>query len=223
MGMGMGMARLLLGLAFPFVAGCAGEKAQQLPALPSYGKVTPVDEARRDPSLAAFRDSLLAIVGRRDSAALAARIAPTIRFSFGESAGGAAGFMRQWSASMDRLWPTLDDVLRHGGRIQDTVSFVAPWTFNALPDSLDAFDYLIIRDSGVVVYAAPDSASIGTLSLDIVRRGGGLSDSLWRSIRLPDDRMGFVEVKHVRSPVDYRIGFRKISGRWLIDFFVSGD
>jgi hypothetical protein len=226
----LGGATRLCGLALLLACGaCRGEKAPAPPALPElagWGKARPVDDASKDPSLAAFRDTLLDIARRRDSAALSARLAPTIRFSFGDSRGGPAGFFAHWKKyqSMDKLWTTLADVLEHGGRMRDSVSFMAPWTFTALPDSLDAFEYLVVRDSNVVVQArASSDSAIGTLSFDIVRTNGPPTDSLWRAISLRDGRTGFVESRSIRSPVDYRIGLRKSGGRWMIDFFVAGD
>jgi hypothetical protein len=196
-----------------------------LPALTGWGKARPKDEASQDPTLVAFRDTLRSIVERRDSAALAQRLAPTVKFSFGDSKGGPAGLFANWHQhrSMPQLWSTLSDVLAHGG-VFETGSFYAPWTFKALPDSLDAFEYLVVRDSNVVVRAKPDAkdAGFGTLSYDIVRAGGP-PDSLWRAIKLKDDRTGYVEAQHIRSPVEWRIGIRKYGGRWLIDFFVAGD
>lgn len=197
----------------------------QLPALIGWGKARPKDEASRDPTLVAFRDTLLAIVQRRDSAALVQHMAPTIKFSFGDAKGGPGGLFANWRQyrSIPKLWSTLNDVLTHGG-VFETGSFYAPWTFKALPDSLDAFEYLVVRDSGVVVRAKPDAtdAGFGMLSYDIVRAGGP-PDSVWRAIKLKDDRTGYVEADHIRSPVEWRVGIRKYGGRWLIDFFVAGD
>jgi hypothetical protein len=204
----------------------SGTSTPSLPALEGFGKARPVDDASKDPSLAATRDSLLDIARRRDSAALRRFIAPTAKVSFGDSKPGTDGHFAYWRQyqSMDRLWTTLADVLQHGGRLQGG-TFFAPWTFQALPDSLDAFQFLVVRDSNVIVRAKPDAADagFGTLSYDIVHAGGDRADSLWRSIGLRDGRTGYVEAAHIRSPVDYRIGLRKIGGRWMIDFFVAGD
>ena len=241
-----GVARRRWRLAFLFAAvGCGGESIQRfdsagkaiserrsdpvvaLPALTGLGKARPVDEGPRDPSLVAFRDTLLAIAERRDSAALHALISPTVKYSFGESQGGPAGLFAHWKKyqSMDRLWATITDVVSHGGRFVDPRWFNAPWTFNALPDSLDAFEHLIVRDSGVVVRVKPDIADpgLGTLSYDIVRAGVYRPDSVWREIRLPDRRTAYVEARHIRSSVDWRMGMRKVGNRWVIDFFVAGD
>lgn len=212
------------------LAACGVEQSQSkqpvLPELPGFGKARPVDEAR-EPSLIAARDSILAIARRRDSAALRKWLAPTIKFSFGDSRGGPDGLFAHWHKyeSMDRLWTVVTDVLTHGGKMQGPDSFIAPWTFLALPDSLDAFEYLVVRDSGVTMHVAANAsdAGIGTLSYDIVRMSATYGDSLWRGITLPDGRTGFVETKHIRSPVEYRIGLRRFGARWMIDFFVAGD
>ena len=189
-----------------------------LPVIDGIVSVTPVDEAPRD--------SLLDIARRRDTTALAEFMDPGIRYTFGDSQG-RRGFFAYWMKyeSLDKLWQTMVDVLAHGGLFRDSASFTAPWTFTALPDTLDAFEHLVIRDSAVVVRAAPDSSSapIGTLSYTVVRASGERADSVWRSIRLPDDRLVYVHASNVRSPVGYRMGLAKQNGRWVIQFFVAGD
>ncbi len=194
--------------------------------LPSIGKVRPLDEAARDPQFAAFRDSLLRIVARRDTTALLAIVAPEIKSSFGGN-DGLAGFREQWRLGQpdSKLWSVLDDVLRHGGRFSGAESFWAPWTFLALPDSLDAFEHLIIRDSAVVVRetAGPASAVLGLLSYDIVRAGEYDPEAAWRAIALADGRRGYVAVAQIRSPVDYRAGFTRRDGRWWLVILVAGD
>lgn len=194
--------------------------------LPSVGKVRPLDEAARDPHFAAFRDSLLGIVARRDTTALLAIVAPEIKSSFG-GGDGLAGFREHWRLDQpdSMLWAVLDDVLRHGGRFAGEESFWAPWTFLALPDTLDAFEHLIIRDSAVVVResADPASAALGVLSYDIVRAGEYDPEAAWRAIVLADGRRGFVSAAQVRSPVDYRAGFERRAGRWWLVILVAGD
>jgi hypothetical protein len=191
----------------------------------TYGKAYPVDEGERDPGFAAFRDSLLRIIARRDTSALLAIVAPDVKVSFGGD-DGLRGFREHWRLDDPdtELWATLDDVLRHGGR-HSAGMFVAPWTFHALPDSLDAFEHLVVRDSGVVVRERPDAASaaLAVLSFDIVRAGPYGGKSPWRAIALGDGRVGYVESSRIRSPVDYRAGFARREGRWRLVFFVAGD
>lgn len=194
--------------------------------VPTYGKAFPIDEASRDPGFTAFRDSLLQIVERRDTTALFAVLAPEIKSSFGGD-DGIGGFREHWRIGEPdtELWAVLQDVLRHGGRFSGPDHFYAPYTFDALPDSLDAFEHLIVRDSGVVVRERPDpaSAALATLSFDIVRAGPYAADPSWRAIALAEDRVGYVEGVHIRSPIDYRAGFERRAGRWWLVVLVAGD
>jgi hypothetical protein len=194
--------------------------------IPTFGKAYPVDEALRDPGFAAFRDSLLRIVGRRDTTALFAVLAPEIKSSFGGDEG-ISDFRTHWriSESNTELWSVLQDVLQHGGRFTGPDAFYAPYTFGALPDSLDAFEHLVVRDSGVVVRERPDSASaaLATLSFDIVRAGPYSAESSWRAIALGEGRVGYVEGGRIRSPIDYRAGFERRRGRWWLVLLVAGD
>lgn len=194
--------------------------------VPTFGKAYPVDEAPRDPGFAAFRDTLLRIVERRDTTALFAIIAPEIKSSFGGD-DGIAGFREHWRLGEPEteLWAVLQDVLQHGGRFSGPDHFYAPYTFDALPDSLDAFEHLIVRDSGVVVRERPDasSAALATLSFDIVRAGPYSADPSWRAIALANGRMGYIEGTRIRSPIDYRAGFERRAGRWWLVVLVAGD
>ncbi len=210
-------------------AGAPGAAPDAAPAaahLASIGKVRPLDEAARDPHFAAFRDTLLRIVARRDTTALLAIVAPEIKSSFG-GGDGLDGFREHWRLDQpdSKLWSVLEDVLRHGGRFSGEESFWAPWTFLALPDTLDAFEHLIIRDSAVVVRerADPAGAVLGLLSYDIVRAGAYDPEAAWREIVLGDGRRGYVSAAQVRSPVDYRAGFERRDGRWRLVILVAGD
>lgn len=197
-----------------------------LVAVQTFGKAYPVDEGPRDAVFAAFRDSLLRIVGRRDTTALFAVIAPDIKSSLGGDEG-IPDLREQWrlSAPDTELWAVLEDVLRHGGRFASREAFYAPYTFQALPDSLDAFGYLVVRDSAVVVRERPDTASavLAILSYDIVRAGPDWDGSAWRAIALGDGRVGYVEESRIRSAIDYRAGFERRQGRWWLVVLVAGD
>ena len=72
---------------------------------------------------------------------------------------------------------------------------------------------------------------IASLSYDIVLNLSGSdsperknrADSAWVRIRLPDGREGFVSAQFIRSPTDYRAGFKKTGGKWLLTHLVAGD
>lgn len=203
--------------------------AAALPVLTGVAVTTPVDEAPRDSLLVATRDSLFAIIVRRDTAALLTYLDPAVKYSFGGDEG-RDGFLDFWREyySLDAMWRTLQDVLAHGGRFIGPTLFAAPWMYTALPDSLEVFEHLVVRDTLVAVrLAASDTASpIGTLSHTVVRASAmelQPRDSLWRAVVLADNRTAFVPAAHVRSPVDWRVGLGFENGRWTIQFFVAGD
>jgi hypothetical protein len=195
-----------------------------MPALKSIVKARPVDQATRDPALLAVRDSLIDIVARRDSAALSRHISPKVRYNFGVSNGGPAGFFATYKGQMPLLWSVLDDVLRHGGTLEGN-RFWAPWTMD-LPNGLSVEEYAIVRDSNVVVYASADSVAgmkLGTLSFDVVKLSGTRWDDIWTGIRLEDGRTGFVQSQHIRSPMQWRLAIDRYQGRWMIGLLLSGD
>lgn len=193
--------------------------------LPGLLTVTPVDEALRDPALVATRDSLLSIVSRRDTTALAVYLDPDVKYSFGEN-DGRAGLLAHWrqTASLEAMWAALYDVLSHGGRFTTSTSFSAPWTFTALPDSLDAFTHVIVRERSVPVYGAPADTGVplGMVShtVLVVR---GAPEGAWWPVTLPSGREVYVDTVRVRSPIGYRVGLGFVQGRWLIQYFVAGD
>lgn len=194
--------------------------------VPTYGKVLPVDEGPNDPAFAAFRDSVLRIVAARDTSALLALVAPDIKNSFGGD-GGPAEFRAQWRLGEpdSELWGVLDDILRHGGRFAGPDAFIAPYTFDGLPDTLDAFEHLMVRDADVPVHAGRDSTSaiLARLSYDIVRAGPYDPETTWTAIALGGERVGYVPADRIRSAVDYRLQFARRDGRWLLVFLLAGD
>lgn len=194
--------------------------------IPTYGRITPVDDALNDVGFAAFRDTALRIVAARDTSALLAIVAPEIRNSFGGN-DGVAAFRTAWrlGEADSELWAVLDDILRHGGRFSGADAFVAPFTYMALPDSLDPFEFLMVRDEDVPVYATPDEQGVivGRLSHDVVRAGPYLADPRWTAIALGGERFGYVEAHRIRSAVDYRVQFMRRDGRWLLVLLVAGD
>jgi hypothetical protein len=220
--------------------GCAELDQQQTPSTGSpsdtqsvpvgtitkYGSVTPFDEGARDSTFLVFREDLLRIVSQRDTTRLMSIVAPDVRVSFGPD-NGVAAFRDQWHPgdADSRIWAVLDDVLRHGGRFISPDFFVAPYTFFALPDSLDAFEYLVVRDTAVIVRDAADATArpLGRVSFAIVKSTTQPAPDGWTAVEIGDGRTGFIASNQVRSPVDYRVGFERQDGRWVLVFLAAGD
>ena len=133
------------------------------------------------------------------------------------------------------LWEKLSTVLSLGGTFSTSEGkklFWAPYTFSTFPEDLDAFEYAAIVGENVRVRSKPNAtASIVTnLSYDMVKATfpGGDSDREgdirgWVRVVVPDGRNGYVASRYIRSPIDYRLGFEKIRGKWLITAFIAGD
>jgi hypothetical protein len=194
-------------------------------APPSNGpKLTPVDEAGKDASLLAFRDQLVAAVRRRDADAVIALADPKIRTSFG--GGGGSEDLRR-ALQQPGVWEDFEQLLSQGGSFVGE-SFWAPYVYSAWPDAHDAFTSLAITGENVPLRESrdPSSRAIATLSHDIVQRAGepGRDEGDWRQVKTADGHTGWVEAKHVRSPVGYRAGFLKNKeGAWKMNALVAGD
>ena len=110
--------------------------------------------------------------------------------------------------------------------------FWAPYVFSRFPD-YDGFDFSAIIAKDVRVRSEPNEKApmITSLSYDIVLNLSGSdspepknkADPAWVRIRLPDGREGFVSAQFIRSPTDYRAGFKKTGGKWLLTHLVAGD
>jgi len=206
-------------------------------AVPSAhaGKLCPVDGADKDQSFRLFRDKLLNAVQNRDQAFLLSIIAPDIINSFGGN-DGKENFVKIWKPNKpdSKIWSTLDAILTLGGNFSpDRQEFWAPYVFAAFPDDKDAFSYLAIVGQNVNVRARPslDAQVITTLSYDLVKKLDNLpvaEETLagpghWLKIATPQGKPGYVAAKYARSPLDYRAGFKKKNGRWLMVALVAGD
>ena len=201
-------------------------------------KLYPVDEADLSPSFFVFRARLLGALAMRDTAFVYRHVAPDIRTSFGAD-GGIADFREHWDPGNPRseLWPLLMQTLAHGGTFSSNPAsedslfrFVAPYTFSAFPEHLDAFTHLVIVGAGVRVREAPglEAPVIAALSYDVVRlpedSPAAHEDTPgWTPVLLASGRTGYVSSAYVSSPLDYRAGFERRNGRWMMTFFVAGD
>jgi hypothetical protein len=202
------------------------------PGYSQVGKLYPVDEAARDPSLFVLRARLLEAIQKRDTAFILSSLSPDIVNSFGGN-GGVAEFKEQWRLEQpdSKLWHTLASVLALGGSFQNEGTFAAPYTFSRFPDQLDAFEHGVIVGESVRVRqkATADSPVVASLSFDIVvvtdwgAKSSGDGKQGWVRIKIASGREGYIASGYVRSPIDYRAVFEKRPGRWLITTLVVGD
>jgi len=202
--------------------------------------VPAVDEASKDASFVAFRDALRDAVAKRDVEAVLRIVDPEIKCGFGGE-DGKDNFINAWNLAVkpaeSMLWRELGEVLRLGGRFEDSngdKQFIAPYTFLDMPDEFDSFENAIVVGDGVRVREAPRASSAQIAKVDrIVVRAYPEAELVeeeingekfpWRAVGLPDGRKGFIWGKFVRMPVETRAGFSKKSGEWKMVFLVAGD
>jgi hypothetical protein len=199
-------------------------------------KLHPIDEGAKDASFKAFRDRLIEAVQQRNTRFVLTSLHPKIRLSFGGDYG-KKDFLKIWKPDSpdSRLWQEFSTILSLGGTFSTSEGkrmFWAPYTFSTFPDDLDAFEHAAIVGENVRVRSQPnETASIVTsLSYDIVKATFPNSDNLdkgdvpgWVKVVDPDGRDGYVASKYIRSPIDYRMGFERSRGKWLITAFIAGD
>lgn len=193
---------------------------------PEVRRIPPIDSCAADPGFLAFRTELQAAVERRDAAYLLSIVADDIEFSFGGEPGRDA-FAREWQ--LDRpatspLWAELGEVLRLGCVADGDDGNWAPSLF--MSEELDdPFGTALAIHPGAELHGAPGDASpvLATLDWDLVEVVEWNGEDPWQRVRTVDGREGYARSADLRSPADYRAGFRRIAGRWRMTTFIAGD
>lgn len=206
------MAAALLALA----AGAVGQT-----------RLLPVDQAASAPDFFSFRAQLQAAIARRDAEHVLGVLSRDVKLSFGGDAG-IEDFKRIWrpSAPDSRLWEVLAATLALGGTFASDGTFTAPYVFVRWPREKDAFSHMAAIGSNIRVRSAPNvgAAPLATLDFTIVELADQPAvDARWVQIKLASGQAGFVDARFLRSPIDHRVGFSKMDGRWQMVFFLAGD
>ncbi|MFN6962757.1 MAG: SH3 domain-containing protein [Pyrinomonadaceae bacterium] len=223
-------AKLSIAIVFAVLLASAAGFAQE-----RY--VRPVDEALQDKSFVEFRKKLIAAVERRDVKFLLSIVDARIKNSFGGD-DGVAEFKQQWNIGTknSKFWDEFLIVVSNGGRwIRDDESgtklFLAPYTFQAFPDDLDAFEYSVIFGKDVNLRARPsaDAPVVAKLSYNVVKITANIPKrndrdaAEWYKVETLGGKSGWVKADFVRSPIDYRAAFVKKRGVWKMTAFIAGD
>jgi hypothetical protein len=196
-------------------------------------RLAPMDEGPRDASFVKFRTEFKAIVARKDAKALMKIVVPNIQNSFGGD-NGAANFKKMWKPQSPKsdVWPVLKLVLDMGGNFDSKTEFSAPYVYSAFPSDLDGFESVVVTAADAVMRDKPkgDAAVVRKLDFDIltlvagakkIQHEAGPDD--WLEVKDAAGHHGFVLQQDVRSPIDFRGGFKKIKGRWRMVDLVVGD
>lgn len=200
--------------------------------------VRPIDEAKLDPSLLAFRTKLIAAVERRDAKFIYGILDPQVKINFG-GGQGVKDFKQTWAleSADTKFWTEFLPVIKNGGAFlrekgKRSGKFFAPYTFASFPDDLDAFEHSMIFGNDVALRKSPNASSpiVAKLSYNVVKTDTegvtptpGSETIDWHSVETLGGLKGFVKQEYVRSSLDYRAGFEKKRGQWKMVLFVSGD
>jgi len=202
-------------------------------------KITPVDEADKVPEFKKFREEFVAKMKEKDVDYLMAHVPETIKYSFGVCEG-RKGFMKDWELDSNpkgsKIWRQLLDITRLGGTFnKEKTEFTAPYVFTSFPDGFDSFEELgAIVGENVTVRSGPGikNEAVAKLDYEVVKmvfvekpvvETIGEDTCEWKKIRTADGDEGYVFGKYVRAYLDYRASFEKVDGKWMMNFFVSGD
>lgn len=202
--------------------------------------VKPVDEASQDASFLAFRTKLIAAAERKDLKYVKSIMDPKIHLSYGGHVG-INTFKDLWKNEAE-FWEEFLLVIKNGGRFAGEGKnkknfFVAPYLFIDMPEDLDHFEYFAVFGNNVNLRERPDTNApvITQLSYNIVKADESVATKRktgpakhdwkydWHKIETLGGQKGWMKAEYVRSPVDYRAGFEKKRGRWIMTYFIAGD
>jgi hypothetical protein len=189
-------------------------------------RLPPVDLCASDQSFAAFRVQLRQAIAGKDRAFILAMITDDIEVDFGGGAG-RGDFERTWT--LDRpetspLWEELGEVLDLGCVPDGEGLYWSPSMFREEGID-DPFSAALAIHPGGALHEAADASSpvVATLDWDLLTVPEWNGEAAWQRAQTADGRSGYVRSSELRSPIDYRAGFRKIDGRWRMIVFIAGD
>jgi hypothetical protein len=195
-------------------------------------KLEPVDEVIGDLSWAHFKNRLLDAVMKRDRKFILSILDRNVRVGV-DGTRGIPEFTKQWhlDAEDSRLWRELPSALFVGAawlaRGKAPRELCAPYVLARWPRNMDphAYGAVISRDALVKAVPSSESATLTTLSYDIVPvtdwevddRASDLPQK-WVKIKLKTGE-GFVPEEQIRSPIEYHACFVKTENGWRMTAF----
>jgi len=204
-------------------------------------KLMPVDEAQRDPSLNAFRGSLLAVARRENASQLAALAAENVMFEEDEltPAAFAARIAALPTDERAKFWQELRDDVTFGMAYErgfEVPTLLAPYVSVLLRERAESDpEVMAITGRAVAVHERSQMSSpiIARLDYDIVHQGPdgllpvepGEFEGMyeWVHILMDDGRAGWVVSKYVYSVGEPRFAFRKTRGIWKLIGYWTAD
>src|SRR5687768_14330099 len=201
------------------------------PALAQERKLPPVDEAAGDASWLRFKKQLMGAIEKRDKQFLLSIVDKNVR-NQDERTRGIAHFRKQWELDTDDspLWRELATALQLGSahiKRDKRRELCVPYLLGRWPDDIHPVDHAVVisRDAAVQSEPSSSSASLGTLSYDVVYVADWEIDDKaasvkqkWVKIRYKN-RDGYVPEEKVRSPIEQAACFVKSGNGWRMTGF----
>ncbi len=221
------MRKLIL-LPLAAMLSAATVAAPTKPAAPAKKSYPPVDECLRLDGYFAFRQSLEDIVKKRNSAGLKALIAPNIVWNLSGEPDTKEAFSANWklaSGAKSAIWSELDAILPLGCGVQEAgIAFPHIFTVDVGEVSGISEDVLVTgEDVNLRAAASTSAASKGKISWELIKAKDGIVADGWTPVTTADGKSGFIKSNYLRSPIDYRAGFERKNGKWMMTFFLAGD
>lgn len=149
---------------------------------------------------------------------------------------GVESFMEFWKVNHNPdnslVWQELQAALDLEGVSKSGTEMIFPYLFTDWPDSdasfyYDPFIYEAVTGSRVNLRDKPSMQGniLRQISYEIIRviDSNGTLPKGWVKAQTHDRKIGYISSRYVRSPIYYRLGFRKKADGWKIDYFVAGD
>ena len=198
----------------------------------------PPPEQAFDADFEAFYKAFTKAVQNNDMAFINSILDDEVMSSFGGDLG--KGFFHEhWAQKEQALWDELEKIIALGGVYYQAGEYTpelgkcyaAPYVYtNFDGEKFDVYEHFIIAGADVPVYneASAASSTIDTLNYNIMKfhnspafREKGPDDFV--RIETQAGTTGYIQKKHLRSPIGYRLCIEQKGGEWKLLWLIAGD
>ena len=183
-----------------------------------------IDDGAGSPGFSAFRDSLRAIVARRDTSALLALVAEDAQLSYDDAPGGPDGFRAMWfeATPPEPIWTVFDRILA-AGSVEEDGAFTVPFVAGLWPEELDPGAHVVAVGDSVLALDRPGGTPLARLAGVHTLALSDSADAASWHVLLPDGRDAYIDRAQAASPIGYRATFWPSEGAdYQLHVFVSG-
>lgn len=195
-------------------------------------RMEPVDQLAENAELAALVATLLKACDEKDFRPFEAALAPDLIVSYAgfEGIEGLREIFRLDEPDT-AFWNEFRTAVQLGGVFQGPDRFTTPYVSALWPETEDdGSQHIVAVGPRTSLYDRPadDAKIIADVTQRVLMRDEdrtaepfGPPDG-WSRVR-DGDSVGYVRWSESRSPIDYRVVFERLDGRWLITAFVAGN